>query len=85
MENDETGARIAAGALRLDGAVVVARSAMSAERADGAIAAGTVSMPACRKVSLEVGGVVVAEGRLARRKGVSAMIVEKVYLNGGEA
>lgn len=85
MENDETEARIAAGSLRLDGAVIVARAAMSAERADEAKAAGEVSMPARRTVSLEVGGVAVAEGRIARRKGVSVMIVEKAYGNGGEA
>lgn len=83
MASDE---RVATGALRLEAGVSLADGAMSAADAEAARRSGGLSMPARDGgvAYLEVGGVVVAEGRMVRRNGGSAFVVTKAYRQNGE-
>ncbi len=84
---DNSGARTAeVGDLRLDACVVVASGTMSAEDADRARDSGWLAMkaPEGGVAYLEVGGVVVAEGRLRKRRGKNAFVVTRTYQESGE-
>jgi len=78
---------LAAGDLLLDANVILASSRMCAESVDEARRAGTVRMaaPRGRMAYLEVGGVLVAEGRIRRRAGRRVFIVTRAYDGPGEA
>jgi len=73
--------RLHAGRLRLDAGVVLASGHMSADKVDAARTTGglTLQTPAGGTVSLEVGGVTVAEGRMRQRHGKTAFVVTRVY------
>jgi len=74
-------ARVDSGRVQLDAVVVLARSELSPAEADSARTGSGLRMKAAQggTVWLEAGGVTLAEGRLARRKGVMSFVVSKVY------
>lgn len=75
------------GDLLLDANVILASGRMCAESVDVARRAGSVRMtaPLGRLAYLEVGGVLVAEGRIRRRAGRKVFVVTKAYAGQGEA
>jgi hypothetical protein len=79
-------ARIAIEGLGLDAYVLIASGAMSAEDLDGARDAGrlTLKAPVTGAAYLEVGGIVVAEGRLRAKRGKSAFVVTRSYQESSE-
>lgn len=86
--NSGNGERTAdVGGLRLDACVIVASGTMSAEGVDRARDSGRIAMKAYESGAayLEVGGVVVAEGELRKKRGKSAFVVTRAYQEGSEA
>ncbi len=79
-------ARAAIGGLSLDAYVVIASGAMSAEDLDGARDSGKLAMkaPIAGAAYLEVGGVVVAEGVVQKKRGKSAFVVTRNYQESSE-
>ena len=88
METGEkgNGERVAMGGLGLEARVVLAGSSMSAADVDKARLSGGLSLerPAGGRAYLEVGGVAVAEGKIARRGGKSAFVVTRLLKKGEE-
>ncbi len=78
--------KAAVGGLGLDAYVVIASGSMSAEDVDRARDAGKLAMKAPEKGAayLEVGGVVVAEGVVRKKRGKSAFVVTRTYQDSGE-
>lgn len=89
MESDQpsTEQRVQTGALRLDACIVLASTTMSPEDVEKARRSGALLMAAPKRGTayLEVGGIVVAEGRMARRGGTNAFVVTRTYRENGEA
>ncbi len=79
-------ATAAIGGLELDAYVVIASGAMSAEDLDRAKDQGKLAMkaPEGGVAYLELGGVLVAEGRLQKRHGKSAFVVTRSYQDSSE-
>ncbi len=73
-----------AGAVRLETRVVLARDLLSPAGAEKAAEAGSLALAGVEggRALLEVGGVAVAEGRVATRRGKSLFRVERM-LRGG--
>jgi|GEM_PF-3202150 len=74
-------ASVAVGDLLLDATVILASTRLCADDAAAAERSGTVGFPAPggRLAYLEVGGVIVAEGRMARKSGRSVFVVSRTY------
>ncbi len=70
--------------LLLDACVVLASGKMSADRLDRARDTGRLTMKRPLAACLEVGGVVVAEGRIRKRRGKSVFVVTRAYRDGSE-
>jgi hypothetical protein len=79
-------ARVSIGGLGLDAYVLIASGTMSAEDLDLARDSGRLAMkaPVTGAAYLEVGGVVVAEGRLRTKRGKSAFVVTRSYQESSE-
>jgi hypothetical protein len=80
-------ARVAIGGLGLDAYVLIASGSMSAEDLERARESGrlTLKAPVTGAAYLEVGGIVVAEGRLRAKRGKSAFVVTRSYQDSSEA
>lgn len=85
MQHEGEEGRVAVDGLGLSAFALIAESELSPDQVEEARRSGTAAMPALRRVKLEAGGIILAEGRLARRKGASVFIVEKTFENGGRA
>ncbi len=88
MENMErqSQAHAAIGGLSLDACVVLASSTLSAGDVDRARRGGNLRMsaPADETAYLEVGGVVVAEGRMKLRHRKNSFVVTRTFNEGSE-
>lgn len=84
---NETKGTVNVDAVSFDVAVIVASGSMSAADVARARRAGKITMetPAGRKVLLETGGVILAEGIIKRKQGRDAFVVTKMLEGGKEA
>ncbi len=72
--------------LRMEAEVLLARSELSAADVARARREGSLAMavPEGGKACLELGGVVLAEGRVVTKRGKRVFVVEKAYQSGGK-
>jgi len=72
--------------LRFDAAIVLADGAMSAADVAQARRSGKITMAANEKGTalLEAGGVILAEGRITKKRGKTAFVITKMLAGGKE-
>ena len=78
---------MAVGDLLLNANILLASSTMCADDVDRSRRSGALSMAAPKRGTayLEIGGVVVAEGRMARKRGKRIFVVTRTYTEYAEA